>query len=436
MKPLWAHAFGESAGILAIFSGERAEPGSKQLDDPRTLYFDYPREAGRAEALCRRLSDEGREVYQCAHLLTARRRVKTNAAPLTACYVDGDGAKPTANMPRPTAIVVSSPGREQYWWRLSRPVEPEEGEDLNRRLAYAMSADLSGWDLTQLLRVPGTRNHKYPDAPLVELAYLSEDSYDPAELAAALPEAHGPRAACATRSVRPAGLAGDADLSRLSERTRELVLFGDREGRYAKPLGGGLRSVPRDVRGRPGGGGGVGSHDGPRARNLGEVLREGPRRREIPFTHHRQGRREGSEFEGPGRQIEGPAGTKAGSVSATNVKPYEAEGFYFEFSPNGSPFVGTLRATDEAQSGPYEAEVSLHKAGSRERYAKKAADLYGMDGTRLERALNEVCTRRSEEVAAARLRGQRERRRARTRVELLRRRPRHSSTLLVFSTAT
>jgi hypothetical protein len=87
-------------------------------------------------------------------------------------------------------------------------------------------------------------------------------------------------------------------------------------------------------------------------------------------------------------------------VSATNVKPYEAEGFYFEFSPNGSPFVGTLRATDGAQSGPYEAEVSLHKAGSIERYAKKAADLYGMDGTRLERALNEVCTRRSEEVAA------------------------------------
>jgi hypothetical protein len=83
------------------------------------------------------------------------------------------------------------------------------------------------------------------------------------------------------------------------------------------------------------------------------------------------------------------------------VKPYEAEGFYFEFSPNGSPYVGTLRATDEAESGPYEAEVNLQKAGSRERYARKAAELYGMDGTDLERALNEVCTRRSEEVAAA-----------------------------------
>ena len=128
MRALWEHAFGEAAGILAVFSGERPQPESKQLDDPRTLYFDYPRETRRAEELCRRLCAEGREVYQCAHLLTARRRVKRRAASLTACYVDGDGAKPTANMPRPSAIVASSPGREQYWWRLSRPAEPEEAK--------------------------------------------------------------------------------------------------------------------------------------------------------------------------------------------------------------------------------------------------------------------------------------------------------------------
>jgi hypothetical protein len=180
-----------------------------------------------------RLSEEGREVYQCAHLLTARRRVKASATTLSACYVDGDGANPTANMPQPTAVVVSSPGREQYWWRLSRPVAPEEGEQINRRLAYAMGADLSGWDLTQLLRVPNTRNYKYPDAPVVELAHLSGDSHDPAELAAALPEVQRTRESGATRSARPEGVVGAADLSRLSERTRELVLYGDREGRYA-----------------------------------------------------------------------------------------------------------------------------------------------------------------------------------------------------------
>jgi hypothetical protein len=233
VRTLWEHAFGEYVGILAVFSGERSEPSSNRLDDCSSAYFDYPRDARKAELLCGSLSKRGREVYQCAHLLTSRRRVKENAAPLSACYVDADGAKPGDNTPRPTAVVISSRGREQYWWRLSRAVEPEEGEDLNRRLAYAMGADLSGWDLTQLLRVPGTRNHKYPDAPIVELAHLSGESHDPAGLAASLPEVHGRRESGVARSARPEGIVGVVDLSRLSERMRELVLFGDREGRYA-----------------------------------------------------------------------------------------------------------------------------------------------------------------------------------------------------------
>jgi len=233
VKALWAHIFGDSSGILAVFSGKRLELGGKQLDDPRTLYFDYPQDVRRAEALCMCLSDGGREVYQCAHLLTARRRVKARAASLNACYVDADGAKPGGNTPQPTAVVISSPGREQYWWRLSRPVEPEDGEDLNRRLAYAMGADLSGWDLTQLLRVPGTRNRKYPNAPVVELAHLSGDSHDPAELAAFLPKVQGTSETDSARSAKPKDNIGKADLSRLSQRTRELVLFGDQEGRYA-----------------------------------------------------------------------------------------------------------------------------------------------------------------------------------------------------------
>ena len=95
-----------------------------------------------------------------------------------------------------------------------------------------MGADLSGWDLTQLLRVPGTRNRKYVDAPVVELAYLSEDSHDPADLVSSLPEVRNAPELDAARSRRPKVVLGDADLSRLSERTRELILFGDTAGRY------------------------------------------------------------------------------------------------------------------------------------------------------------------------------------------------------------
>jgi hypothetical protein len=232
MRPLWGHVFGDLEGVLALFSGVRPAPRSKTLEDPQTAYLNYPHDVSRAEELCSVLSEEGREVYSCAHLLTDRRRIKENAAVLLALYVDGDGAKVAGGVPEPTAVVRSSPGREQFWWALSKTVSPREGEDLNRRLAYAMGADRSGWDLTQLLRVPGTRNHKYPDAPVVELVRLSEMKYDSAELDATLPKAPEAQDDTARHSTKPRQPLVGPDLSRLSERTRELVLFGNC-GQYA-----------------------------------------------------------------------------------------------------------------------------------------------------------------------------------------------------------
>ena len=185
---LWDHLFADQRGHLVLFSGARG-------DDPRKLlacaerYFSWPDEAGSAVECALAESHRGRESYFCAHLLTEKRRIKENAAPLRALYVDGDGAYPREGLPQPTAIIESSPGRLQMWWRLDSEVPPETGEDLNRRLAYAMGADKSGWDLTQLLRVPGTKNHKYPERPTVRFIGVEEESYSPAEMDRALPPA-------------------------------------------------------------------------------------------------------------------------------------------------------------------------------------------------------------------------------------------------------
>jgi hypothetical protein len=51
-------------------------------------------------------------------------------------------------------------------------MEPSRAEEMSRQIAYAhhrAGADLGGWDLTQMLRIPGTHNHKYEDAPVVLL---------------------------------------------------------------------------------------------------------------------------------------------------------------------------------------------------------------------------------------------------------------------------
>jgi hypothetical protein len=83
-----------------------------------------------------------------------------------------------------------------------------------------------------------------------------------------------------------------------------------------------------------------------------------------------------------------------------NQKTYEAEGFTFEFIPHGDPHKGVLSATGEGH-GTYTAEISLTKLASRNAYADDAGELYKMDSTKLKRALNEICTLRLEEVAAA-----------------------------------
>ncbi len=227
MIPLWFCIYGEQQGILGLFSGVRPEPSSKEIQDERSAYFAWPNERERAQRWIKREAfSKGRETYHCAHLLRRRRRLKDNAAPLLSLYVDGDGAKVPEHLPPPGAVVESSCGREQFYWPLTQPVSPGVGEQLNMRLAYAMGADKSGWDLTQLLRPPGTPNFKYESAPMVRLLELADARHDSAEFDRLLPplaeeEPNG------ARSPRPEDIGPVPDLSRLSRRMQNLIRHGN-----------------------------------------------------------------------------------------------------------------------------------------------------------------------------------------------------------------
>jgi len=120
---------------------------------------------------------EKRDIYWCPTPLTGPKRIKENIPIVSVLYADLDLA-PVSGMPvKPSVLWQSSPGRHQCLWYLREPTNSTTAEKLNKSLSYASQADKGGWDLTQVLRIPGTTNYKYdPPAP-GKVSYVTSRTY-------------------------------------------------------------------------------------------------------------------------------------------------------------------------------------------------------------------------------------------------------------------
>lgn len=107
------------------------------------------------------------DVYFCPHTFKSKSRTGDNVQECPTVWADLDECRPDIINPAPTTAWETSPGRFQALWGLDDlHLDPHVVEDISKRLAYAYSdegADKSGWDLSQLLRVPLTKNYKYID---------------------------------------------------------------------------------------------------------------------------------------------------------------------------------------------------------------------------------------------------------------------------------
>jgi hypothetical protein len=122
-----------------------------------------------------------KNVWFCVNLLDKTERRKEHALPGNIVWADLDTAKPSEIEPEPNVIIESSPGRYQAIWRLDKTVPPEQAEEYSKRIAYEYKqegSDPSGWDITQMLRVPYTLNFKYDNAPEVKLVQATEDTHE------------------------------------------------------------------------------------------------------------------------------------------------------------------------------------------------------------------------------------------------------------------
>lgn len=129
-------------------------------------------------------NNRDKDLYMCPHGFSEPKRLKTSSVDPCLLYSDMDECDPHTVPIKPTIAIESSPGRYVGYWVTDKPAS----EELNRRLAYMLKADLSGWDRTQVLRVPGTRNYKYASKPRVKVLWKDGPTYTIEKLEKLVPQ--------------------------------------------------------------------------------------------------------------------------------------------------------------------------------------------------------------------------------------------------------
>jgi hypothetical protein len=132
-----------------------------------------------------------RNVYFCPHGFSERHRLKQFAVMPTLLWSDMDERDPRDIELKPTIAIESSPGRHVGLWLTDDVVT----EELNERLAKYLGDKQGGWDLTQVLRLPGTINYKYAAMPRVRVLWRDGPTYSVRDLSRTLPKLEKRKAA-------------------------------------------------------------------------------------------------------------------------------------------------------------------------------------------------------------------------------------------------
>lgn len=159
--------YGEGQGWADIVTLEPDThlPSSEMLRD-------YPKDLGYLAKYCGLRADE--DVYLSVALFSAQHRTKDDSdAIASAVWCDADTCSPEKFRVEPSISVETSPGRWHCWWVLEGPVSASEASEVSQRIAYAHrdeGADV-GWQVSKILRVPGTTNTKYEEPFKVTASY-------------------------------------------------------------------------------------------------------------------------------------------------------------------------------------------------------------------------------------------------------------------------
>jgi hypothetical protein len=114
-----------------------------------------------------------KDMYFCPLPFSAAKRSKELVQRSRVLWSDIDEGNYKKS--EPSILWESSPGRFQGLWILPKTVDPETAAQGSKQMAYYLGGDRGGWDLTQVLRIPGTPNNKYDDKPTVTLKHFTNN---------------------------------------------------------------------------------------------------------------------------------------------------------------------------------------------------------------------------------------------------------------------
>jgi len=164
MKTIWAHSEGENVFLPRAFDGVWHEglPHVPEIALYPTLGV-------------------GEQYFTPLRFNGQRKRGLVGKPGVIFADVDEVSEKTSAGLLElpPSVIIKSSPGHAHVYWFLDQTVNPLDWEPHARGWTHEIGADPGGWDLTQVLRVPGTKNGKYDPPHTVYVQLFKPDRIYP-----------------------------------------------------------------------------------------------------------------------------------------------------------------------------------------------------------------------------------------------------------------
>jgi hypothetical protein len=180
------HLFAADTGYVCIAYTKPMPTPPETQKTWKQKFFEWPSKKQVMYDFIERLSSNY-NLYFGVNVLSLQERTAGNCIPQNLVWADLDTCSPDQIEIPPQCVIESSPGRYQALWLLDRKIDPYLASNYSKRIAYKYAeqgADLSGHDLSQMLRIPGTYNFKYQaiDVPQVKLLMMAGDHLLPPEL--------------------------------------------------------------------------------------------------------------------------------------------------------------------------------------------------------------------------------------------------------------